>query len=59
MSGVGGGAMALTPSARWLLNYRKFKNPETMALAFSESGHNLKEARLWQECGYASVPLRR
>jgi hypothetical protein len=29
--------------------YRRFKNPETMALAFSESGHNLKEARLWQE----------
>jgi len=25
-----------------------------MALAFSESGHNLKEASLWQECGYAS-----
>ena len=40
-------------SARILI-YRKFKNPETMALAFSESGHNLKEARLWQECGYAS-----
>ena len=38
----------------WHWIYRKFKNPETMALAFSESGHNLKEARLWQECGYAS-----
>ena len=49
--------LAGPPSPAHFSSYRKFNNPRTMALAFSESSHNLKEARLWQECGNPSGTL--